>query len=75
MITDQPSLKLDYENLGSFEIIGNKGIFMELQLLQSIKIHNAFYSNLPCKALIDLLTNQINEPQSLVVINNKKKVK
>lgn len=56
-----------------FEIIRNKKIFMKLQLPQSIKIHNIFDLNLLYKALIDPLTNQVNKPPLLIIINNKKK--
>lgn len=55
-----------------FEVIENKEISIELQLPQSMKIHNVFYSNLLRKALIDSLTNQVNESPSQVIINNKK---
>ena len=37
-----------------------------------MKIHNVFYLNLLRKALTDPLTNQVNEPLSPVIINNKK---
>ena len=40
-----------------------------------MKIHNVFHPNLLQKALTDPLTNQINEPPSPVIINNKKKLK
>ncbi len=36
-----------------------------------MKIYNIFYLNLLRKALIDLLTNQINEPPTPIIINNK----
>lgn len=57
--------------LGPFEVIKNKEISIELQLSQSIKIHNVFYPNLLRKTLIDPLTNEINEPPLLVIINNE----
>ncbi len=40
--TDRPSKKLDHKMLGPFEVIGNKGVAVELQLPQSMKIHNVF---------------------------------
>lgn len=52
-----PLKKLDYKMLESFLIIGNKEISIELQLLQSIEIHNIFYLNLLRKASIKPLTN------------------
>ena len=59
--------------LGFFEIIGNKRVFIELQLPQSMKIYNVFYPYLLRKTLINLLTNEVNEPPPLVIINNKEK--
>ena len=73
IITDWPSKKLDHMIFGFFEVIGNKKVSVELQLPQSIKIHYVFYPNLLQKALTNLLTNQVNEPPPLVIINNKKK--
>ena len=70
--TNWLSKKLDHKMLGFFEIIGNKEVFVKLQLSQSLKIHNVFYLNLLQKTLINLLTNQVNKPPSPVIINNKK---
>lgn len=69
--TDRPSKKLDHKMLGSFEVIGNKGVSVELELPQSMKIHNVFHSNLLRKASMDPLTNQINEPMPPVIISNE----
>ena len=70
--TDQLSTKLDHKMLGSFQIIRNKGVSVELQLPQSIKIHNIFHLNMLQKASTDFLTNQVNEPPPPVIINNVK---
>lgn len=59
--------------LGFLKVMGNKEVFIELQLPQFKKIYNIFYSNLVRKTLPNPLTNQINKPLSLVIINNKKK--
>ena len=72
---DQPFKKLDHKMLGFFEVIGNKRVFVELQLLQSIKIYNVFHSNLLQKASTDPLTNQVNKLPPPVIINNKEKCK
>ena len=69
--TNRPSKKLDHKMLGPFEVIGNKGVSVELQLPQSMKIHNVFHPNLLRKASTDPLTNQVNEPPPPVIINNK----
>ncbi len=71
---DQPFKKLDHKMLGVFEIIGNKKVSVELQLLQSIKIYNVFHSNLLLKVSIDPLTNQVNEPL-LSIIRKSEKLK
>ena len=44
--TDRPSKKLDHKMIGPFEVIGKKGISLELQLPQAMKIHNVFHPNL-----------------------------
>ncbi len=46
--------------LGPGEVIENKGVSVELQLPQSMKIHNVFHLNLLQKASTDPLTNQVN---------------
>ncbi len=70
-MTDRPSKKQDHKMLGSFEVIGNKRVSIELQLPQSMKIHNVFHPNLLQKALTDSMTNQVNEPPPPVIINNE----
>lgn len=40
-----------------------------------MKINNVFYVNLLWKILTDLLINQVNEPLSQIIINNKEKWK
>lgn len=61
--------------LGLFKIIRNKKVFIELQFLQSIKIHNIFYQNLLQKMSIDPLTYWINKLLFLIIINNEEKWK
>ncbi len=67
---DRPSKKLDQKMLSSFEVIRNKGVSVELQLPQSMKIH-VFHPNLLRKISTDPLTNQVNELLSPVIINNE----
>ena len=69
--TNQPSKKLDHKMIGLFEVIGKKSILLELQLPQAMKIHNIFHPNLLQKASTDLLTGQVNESVSSIIINNK----
>ena len=57
--------------LGFFEVIRNKEISVQLQLPQSMKIHNVFHPNLLRKASTDPLINQVNEPPPPVIINNE----
>ena len=69
--TDRPSKKLDHKMIGPFEVIGKKGISLELQLPQAMKIHNVFHPNLLQKASTDPLTGQVNKPAPPVIINNE----
>ena len=57
--------------IGAFKVIRKKGILVELQLPQAMKIHNIFHLNLFWKASIDLLTSQVNKLASLLIINNE----
>ena len=54
-----------------FDVIGKKGISLELQLPLAIKIHNVFHPNLLQKASTDPLTGQVNEPAPPVIIDNE----
>ena len=56
-----------------FEVIQKKSILLKLQLPQTIKIYKIFHPNLLQKALINLLTGQVNKPGLPIIINNKKK--
>ena len=69
---DQPFKKLDHRIIGAFRNIGKKSILLELQLLQTVKIHNVFYPNFLQKALTDALTAQVNKTALLVIISNEK---
>ena len=51
------SEKLDHKMLGLFKVIGNKEVFVKLQLLQSMKIYKVFHLNLFWKTSTDPLTN------------------
>ena len=57
--------------LGFFEVIGNKEVFVELQLPQLMKIYNVFHPNLLQKVSTDPLTNQFYEPPPPFIINNE----
>lgn len=43
--TDQSFNKLDHKIFSFFQVIGNKKVSAQLQLLQAIKFHYVFYSN------------------------------
>ena len=68
---DRPSKKLDHKMIGPFDVIRKKGISLELQLPQAMKIHNVFHPNLLQKASTDPLTGQVNEPAPPIIIDNK----
>lgn len=69
--TDQTSKKLDYKIIDFFEVIGKKSISLELQLPQTMKIHNIFHPNFFQKTSTDPLTGQINKSAPWVIINNE----
>ena len=71
--TNWPSKKLNHKMLGSFKVIRNKSVFVELQLLQSMKIHDIFHLNLLRKASTNPLTNLVNKLPPPIIINNKEK--
>lgn len=73
--TNQLFKKLDYKILDLFEIISKKNVFLELKLLQLIKVYNIFYLNLFQKTILDLLINPVNKFLPLVIIINKEKWK
>ena len=57
--------------IGPFDVIRKKGISLELQLPQAMKIHNVFHPNLLQKASTDPLTGQVNEPAPPIIIDNE----
>ncbi|SLM37367.1 hypothetical protein LPUS_07191 [Lasallia pustulata] len=66
--TDQPSKKIEDKMLGPFPIVKKVGTSYELELLQTMKVHNVFYSNLHRKNPGDPLPGQIQEPPGPIVI-------
>lgn len=60
--------------LGFFKVIKNKKVFIELQFLQSKKIHKVFNLNLLQKVFTNPWTNSVNKLLPLIIINNNKKV-
>lgn len=57
--------------LSSFKIIRNKRVSIDLQIPQSLKIHNVFLFNLLQKAFIDSMFNRVNESLPRIIIKNK----
>lgn len=68
---NQPLKKLNYKMLDLFEVIRNKKVSIELQLLQLIKIHNTFPPNLLKNMSKNLLINWVNELSPPSIINIK----
>ena len=59
--------------IGPFDVIEKKGILLELQFPQAIKIYNIFHPNLLQKASTDPLISQVNEPALPIIIDNEEK--
>ena len=71
--TDRPSKKLKDKILGPFPIVKKVRTSYELQLPQTIKVHNVFHPNLLCKDLGNPLPGQIQEPPRPIVTTDNKK--
>ena len=56
--------------LGPFPIIKKVGTSYELELPQTMKVHNVFHSNLCYKDPGDPLPGQIQEPPGLIITAN-----
>ena len=65
--TDRPSKKIEDKMLGPFPIVKKVGTSYELELPQTMKVHNVFHSNLLCKDPGDPLPGQIQEPPGPIV--------
>ncbi|SLM39814.1 Chromo domain-like [Lasallia pustulata] len=59
--TDRPSKKIEDKMLGPFPIVKKAGTSYELELPQTMKVHNVFHSNLLRKDPGDPLPGQIQE--------------
>ena len=68
IITDRPSKKLEDKMLGPFPIVKKVGTSYELQLPQTMKVHNVFHSNLLRKDPGNPLPDQIQEPQDQLLL-------
>src|ERR1700730_15422896 len=60
--TDRPSCKLDNQMAGLYEILEKVGNAYQVQLPDSIKVHLVFAPNRLCKAPLDPLPGQKNNP-------------
>ena len=65
--TDRPSKKIEDKMLGPFPIVKKVGTSYELELPQTMKVHNVFHSNLLRKDPGDPLPGQIQEPPGPIV--------
>ncbi|SLM37987.1 Chromo domain-like [Lasallia pustulata] len=65
--TDRPSKKIEDKMLGPFPIVKKVGTSYELELPQTMKVHNVFHSNLLRKDPGDPLPGQIQEPPGPII--------
>ena len=67
IITDRPFKKLEDKMLNSFPITERVGTFYQLQLPESMRVHDVFHPHLLRKNLNDSLPEQIQEPSGLII--------
>ncbi len=71
IITARLFKKLNDKMLDSFKITDSVDFFYKLKLLDTMCIHDVFYSELLRSAVNDSLSDQKNEFSKLIVINNE----
>ena len=70
--TERTSRKLDHQTAGPFRILNRTGNSYEVDLPDSIKVHNVFSPDRIRKAGTDPLPGQIAEPQPPIIVNTEK---
>ena len=70
--TERLSKKLDHKKISPYKVIELVELSYQLELLESMSIHNVFYPSLLRPAAKDPISGQHNDPPSPVVVNEKK---
>ena len=70
--TERPSKKLDHKRIGLYKVTKLVGSSYQLELPESMRIHNVFHPSLLRLAAEDPLPGQHNDPPPPVVVNDKK---
>ncbi len=71
IITARLFKKLNDKMLNSFQIIDFVDSFYKLKLLETMRIHDVFHSELLCLVIIDSLSDQKNEFLRSIVVNDE----
>ena len=69
--TTRPSLKLDHQSAGPYQITGMKGYSYVLDLPKHMKMSNVFHADRLRKAADDPMPGQIEDPEPAIEVNGE----
>ena len=73
ILTERLSKKLDHKRIGPYKVTELVGSSYQLELPESMRIHDVFHPSLLRPAAKDPLLGQYNNPPPPVVVNDKEK--
>ena len=71
LVLDRPSKKLGHQKIGPFRIKEQHGWLYELELPDSIKVHNVFHAKLLRKDPANPVPGQTVPPPEPIVVNKQ----